>query len=101
MRKSIALSSNQYAEALLLLAGLLNNTKRFPEAEALSRQGVALDASSWHGHFELARALSALKRPEEAEKSAIQARDLKPDNPAVYLVLANIHIQLRDLSPHW
>jgi tetratricopeptide (TPR) repeat protein len=76
---------------------LLNNTKRCPEAEALSRQGVALDASSWHGHFELARALSALKKAEEAEKSATQARDLKPDNPAAYLVLANIHIQLRDL----
>src|SRR5882672_999636 len=98
MRKSVALSSGQYSEALLLLAGLLNNTKRFPEAETLSRQGVALDASSWHGHFELARALTALKRPEEAEKSAIQARDLKPDNSAVYLALANIHIQLRNYS---
>jgi hypothetical protein len=96
MRKSVALSSGQYSEALLLLAGLLNNTKRFSEAEALSRQGVALDASSWHGHFELARALSALKRPEEAEKSALQARDLTPDNSAVYLILANIHIQLRN-----
>jgi hypothetical protein len=96
MRKSIALSSSQYSEAFFLLAGLLNNTKRFPEGEALSRQGVALDESSWHGHFEMARALSGLKRPEEAEKSATVARDLKPDNPAVYLVLANIHIQLRD-----
>jgi tetratricopeptide (TPR) repeat protein len=96
MRKSVALSSSQYSEALFLLAGLLNNTKRFPEAEALSRQGVALEGSSWHGHFEMARALSGLKRPEEAEKSATQARDLKPDNPAGYLILANIHIQLRD-----
>src|SRR6266853_6423959 len=98
MRKSIALSSNQYSEALFLLAGLLNNTKRFPEAENLSRQGVALDASSWHGHFEIARALTALKQPEEAEKSAKRARDLKPDNPAVYLILANIHIQVRDYA---
>ena len=96
MRKSIALSSSQYSEALFLLAGLLNNTKRFPEAEALSRKGVELDQSSWHGHFEMARALSGLKRPEEAEKSATMARDLKPDNPAAYLVLANIHIQLRN-----
>jgi hypothetical protein len=96
MRKSVALSSGQYSEALLLLAGLLNNTKRFPEAEPLARQGVSLDASSWHGHFELARARTALKQSEEAEKSAIQARDLKPDNSAVYLVLANIHIQQRN-----
>jgi tetratricopeptide (TPR) repeat protein len=96
MRKSIELSSSRYPDAFFLLSELLNNTKRYSEAEALSRQGVALDASSWHGHFEMARALTALKRPEEAQKSAIQARDLKPDNPPVYLVLANIHIQLRD-----
>src|SRR5882757_6532587 len=95
MRKSIALSSNQYSEAFFLLAGLLNNTSRYAEAEPVARQSVALDGASWHGHFELARALTALKRPEEAEKSAIQARDLMPDNSAVYLVLANIHIQLR------
>jgi tetratricopeptide (TPR) repeat protein len=96
MRKSIALSSNQYPEAFFLLAGLLNNANRHADAEPVARQGLALDAASWHGHFELARALSALKRPEEAEKSAIQARDLKPSNPGIYLLLANIHIQLHD-----
>jgi tetratricopeptide (TPR) repeat protein len=96
MRKSIALSSNQYPDAFFLLAGLLNNTNRYADAEPIARQGVALDASSWHGHFELARALTALKRPEEAEKSATQARDLKPDNSAIFLLLANIHIQMRD-----
>jgi len=96
MRKSIELSSNQYPEAFFLLAGLLNNAKRYAEAEPIARQGVTLDGASWHGHFELARALSALKRIEEAEKSATKARDLKPDNSAVYLLLANIHIQLRN-----
>ena len=96
MRKSIELSSNRYSDALFMLAGLLNNTKRFQEAEVLSRQAVAVDGSSWRGHFEMARALSGLKRAEEAEKSASKARDLKPDDPGVYLILANIHIQLRD-----
>lgn len=96
LRKSMELSSNQYSEAFFLLAGLLNNTKRYSEAETVARWGVTLDASSWQGHFELARALAALKRPEEAEKSATQARDLKPDNPAVYVLLANTHIALRD-----
>ena len=96
MRKSIELSSNRYSDALFMLAGLLNNTKRFQEAQGLSRQAVAVDGSSWRGHFEMARALSGLKRAEEAEKSASKARDLKPDDPGVYLILANIHIQLRD-----
>src|SRR6266849_2981524 len=44
--------------------------------------------SKWHGRL----------RRSSGQKSAKQARDLKPDNPAVYLVLANIHIQLRDYA---
>ena len=47
-------------------------------------------------HHELARALVGLKQPDEAEKAAIQSRDFKPDNPPVYLLLANAHIQKRD-----
>jgi tetratricopeptide (TPR) repeat protein len=98
MRKSVELSSGHYPEALFLLAGLLNNTNRSSEAETVSRRGVAIDAASWRGHFELARALSALKQPAEAEKSAIQALDLKPDNPQIYLLLANIHVERLDYA---
>jgi tetratricopeptide (TPR) repeat protein len=46
----------------------------------------------------LARALTALKKTDEAEKNAQQARDLMPDNPPVYLLLANIHIQRKDYA---
>src|SRR5260370_18530929 len=42
------------------------------------------------------RAVRAIERQAVTEKGAKHARDLKPDNAAVYLVLANIHIQLRD-----
>ena len=38
----------------------------------------------------------ALKQSDEAEKNAQQARDIMPDNPPVYLLLANIHIQKKD-----
>ncbi len=96
LRKSIDLSSGQYADALFSLAALLNDLKRFPEAETISRKGISVDKSSWRGPFELARALTALKQPEEAKKSAEQSRDLMPDNPPVYLLLANTHIQLKD-----
>lgn len=95
-RKSVELSSGQYADALFSLASLLTDTKRFTEAETISRKGISADKSSWRGPFELARALTALKQTEEAEKSAQQSRDLMPDNPPVYLLLANIHIQRRD-----
>jgi tetratricopeptide (TPR) repeat protein len=96
LRKSIDLSSGQYADAAFTLAALLTDAKRFTEAETIARQGISVDTSSWRGPFELARALTALKETEEAEKSAQQSRDLMPDNPPVYLLLANIHIQRKD-----
>jgi Tfp pilus assembly protein PilF len=98
LRKSIELSSGQYAEAFFNLAALLTDTKRYTEAETIARKGVAADKSSWRGPFELARALIALKQSDEAEKNAEQARDIMPDNPPVYLLLANIHIQKKDYS---
>jgi tetratricopeptide (TPR) repeat protein len=96
LRKSVELSSGQYADASFTLAAILTDTKRYADAEATARQGISFDSSSWRGPFELARALNALKRTEEAEKNAQQSRDLMPDNPPVYLLLANIHIQRKD-----
>jgi tetratricopeptide (TPR) repeat protein len=96
LRKSVELSSGQYADAMFTLAALLTDTKRFQEAETTARRGVSVDSTSWRGPFELARALTALKKTEEAEKTAQQSRDLMPDNPPVYLLLANIHIQKKD-----
>ncbi len=94
--KSIELSSSQYPDALLMLSGMLNNAKRFAEAETMARKGVTLDPTSWHGHLERARAHLGLKQLEDAEKDATEARDLKPNEPSVYLTLANIHIQRND-----
>lgn len=96
LRKSVELSSGQYADALFTLAAILTDTKRYDEAEKTARQGITADSSSWRGPFELARALNGLKHPDEAEKYARQARDIMPDNPPVYLLLANIHIQRKD-----
>jgi tetratricopeptide (TPR) repeat protein len=96
LRKSIDLSSGQYADASFTLAGLLTDKKHYEEATTNARRGISVDSSSWRGPFELARALTAMKQTDEAEKSAQQSRDLMPDNPAVYLLLANIHIQRKD-----
>lgn len=96
LQKSVDLSAGQYADAMFTLSAILTDTKRYTEAETLSRRGISVDASSWRGPFELARALTALKKTDEAEKSAQRSRDLMPDNPPVYLLLANIHIQRKD-----
>ncbi len=96
LRKSVELSSGQYSDALFSLAAILNDGKHYEEAETSARKGISTDKSSWRGPFELARALNALKQADEAEKSAQQSRDLMPDNPPVYLLLANIHILKKD-----
>jgi tetratricopeptide (TPR) repeat protein len=98
LRKSVELSAGQYADASFTLAAVLTDKKHFQEAATTARQGISVDTSSWRGPFELARALTALKQTDEAEKSAQQSRDLMPDNPSVYLLLANIHIQRKDYT---
>jgi tetratricopeptide (TPR) repeat protein len=98
LRKAIEISSQKYPEALYLLAAMCNDQERFAESEPLARQAGVAGDSSWHGPFELARSLVGLKRAREAEVSAMQARDLKPDYAQVYLVLANAHIQQRKFS---
>jgi Carboxypeptidase regulatory-like domain len=96
LKKSVDLSSGQYADALFTLAALLTDTKHYTDAADAARRGMTVDTSSWRGPFELARAQAALKQPEDAEKNAMRSRDLMPDNAPVYLLLANIHIQRKD-----
>src|ERR1700676_2104640 len=76
LQKSIDLSAGQYADAIFSMASILTDTKRYAEAENVSRRGISVDASSWRGPFELARALTAMKKTDEAEKSAQKSRDL-------------------------
>jgi len=96
LRESIELSAEKYPDAMIDLGAMLDDLKRFAEAEPFLRRGIALDESSWRGHTELARAFLGLRRLTEAEGDATKARDLKPDNPEVYLVLTNIHLGTHD-----
>ncbi len=96
LRKSIELSAEKYPPAMIDLAAMFNGRKRFSEAEPFLRKVIALDASSWRGQFELAVALSGQQRFKEAVSSAAAARDLKPENPQVYLLLYNLHIRTND-----
>jgi len=93
LRKAIDLSVGKYSDSMFLLAQMLDDQQRFAEAELVARQAIANDDGCWRCHFELARALVGLKRAHEAEASALQAKELKPDYAQVYLVLANAHIQ--------
>jgi tetratricopeptide (TPR) repeat protein len=98
LRKSAELSKNQYCDASFLLAAMLNDLNRFVDAEPVSRTGVACSETSWQGHYELARALAGQKKSDDAELSAIKARDLNSGNPQIFLVLGNIHMQKREYA---
>ena len=95
-RKSIATSSEKYPHALIALASLLTTQDRPAEAEPLVRQALALDAKIWQGHYEMGRALTALNRIEDAEKSLQESVRLHSDYPPAYLVLANVHIRTKN-----
>lgn len=92
--KSIAGSSGHYAEPLFAMASLRTDQKLFPEAEKFARDGLNIQPESWRGLYELARVLLAQGHPADAEKSGLEARKRKTDFPALYLILANIHMQL-------
>jgi tetratricopeptide (TPR) repeat protein len=96
LRKSIDLSTEKYPQAMVDLAAMFNVQKRFSDAEPLLRKAIAVDTSSWRGQFELAVALSGQQRFKEAVTCASAARDLKPENPQVYLLLYNLHIRTED-----
>jgi tetratricopeptide (TPR) repeat protein len=98
LRQSIEMSAQKYVPPLMLLSMLLNDQNRSVEAEPLARQVIAADSSAWRGQYELSRALLALRRLPEAEASAHAARDLKPENPDIYLLLSEIHRQTQNPS---
>jgi predicted Zn-dependent protease len=98
LQKSIDLSCWKYPNAVFDLADVLNSTRDYAKAEPLARKGIVLDDSSWRGYFELARALTGLKRFPEAEQSAVKSRTLNPQNVQLYVVLTNIHLGLRDYN---
>jgi tetratricopeptide (TPR) repeat protein len=96
LRKSVEVSQERYAGALSLLAALFSSRRDFAAAEREARKATELDPNSWHAQSELAQALLGLKRADEAEPYAEAAVKLQPQNPMAYLVLADIHIELRN-----
>src|SRR4029077_12646204 len=98
LRKAAQLSREQDAGVLSWLATLLNDTQHFADAEPIARKAIELDSSSWQANAELARSLLGLIRPAEAEKSALAASKLQPENALIYLGLANVHSPLEHTS---
>jgi tetratricopeptide (TPR) repeat protein len=93
-RQAIDGSDHHYAEPCFALASLLTDKKQFDDATRLSREGLKADPEAWRGYYELARALLGEGKFAEAETNGSEARKRKTDFPGLYLILANIHMQL-------
>jgi len=98
LRQSIVVSQEHYPDPFFLLAALFSSQKRFDDAEPLARKAVDLAPNSWHAQSEMAQALLGQDRPEDAEKYAQAAAKLQPENPLLWLVLADIHGELHNDS---
>jgi TolA-binding protein len=95
-KKAIAASEDMYPDACFGLGAILSDQEKFKESEKLLRHGLEMQPEAWRGHFELARALTGLGRTAEAEQSALEARRLNPTFSGLYIILANIHLQLHN-----
>jgi tetratricopeptide (TPR) repeat protein len=93
-RKSIDVSEHHYADPCFALASLLTDKKQFDDAIQLAREGLQADPEAWRGYYELSRALLGEGKFAEAETNGIEARKRKTDFAGLYLILANIHMQL-------
>jgi tetratricopeptide (TPR) repeat protein len=94
--KAISLSGEKYPQAFIALGSLLNSLQRAAEAEAMVRRGLELNGSLWQGHYEMGRALAALNRLDAAEKSLGEVLKLRNDYAPTYLLLANVHIKMKN-----
>jgi hypothetical protein len=98
LRKALELSNQKFGQADAALGAIFNDQQKFADAESYLHHAVELQPNSWMAQFQLGRALLGLNRLEEAEKSAMEARKLKPDHAAIYSLLANIHDKMHNQS---
>jgi tetratricopeptide (TPR) repeat protein len=96
LQKSIDMSGGKYAEAMFDLADVLNDVGEYADAESVAGREISLEESSWRGYFERARALLGLKKYAEAEQSANKCVELNARHKDTYVVLTNVHIEMRE-----
>jgi tetratricopeptide (TPR) repeat protein len=92
-RKSIEISSGQYAPPLFGLGLALSNAGRYADAEAAVRAGLDLEPGDSAGHFAMAWVWYTAGRIGDAEDSARKAIRYNPNFAMAHLLLAQIHRQ--------
>jgi Flp pilus assembly protein TadD len=95
-RKSVDLSQKQYPDADIALGTVLLERGEAQEGETLLREGLALNPRSWQGQYALGKMELTRGREEPALAAAQQAASLAPKQPAVYRLLAVIHLRQKN-----
>jgi tetratricopeptide (TPR) repeat protein len=95
-RKAIAGGKGHFADPCFALASLMIDQKQLTDAQQLVKEGLQAQPDDWRGYYDLARIYLMLGQLKDAEKNGIEASKRKSDFPGLYLILANIHMQLRD-----
>jgi tetratricopeptide (TPR) repeat protein len=95
-KKAVAASDDKYPDPCFGMAAILSDQERFKEAEEFARQGLELQPEAARGQFELARALFGEGHIAQAQERALESRRLNPNYSPLYIILANIHLQLHN-----
>ncbi|MGH9702910.1 MAG: tetratricopeptide repeat protein [Candidatus Acidiferrales bacterium] len=96
LRKSSELSSNKYGHANMALGMILADQKKYDDAERALLLSVQAEPGSWMSQFQLGRVYYNENRLKDAEAPLEKARDLKPNSPGIYRVLAMVHLRLHN-----
>jgi Flp pilus assembly protein TadD len=97
LENAIRLNS-KLAEAYVELGAVFNQMREYPKAEAALMRGLELNPDSPMGHYELAKALWALGRWQDAAPHASAAVVAMPDLAGAHVVLGNILLRRQDLD---
>lgn len=98
LQKSVDLSNQSYADAVLALALLWIGRRDTTRGEQLLRQCLELNPNSWVGFFELGKLELYRQHVDPALKAAEKARSLAPNQPLVYRLLSLIHLRQKNYS---
>jgi Tfp pilus assembly protein PilF len=96
LKKSVDLSNQSYAEAVLGLASLQLGRHDAADGEPLLRRGLELNPNSWVGQYELGKLELYRMHLDEALDAAKKAAALAPNQPKVYHLLSLIHLRQKD-----
>ena len=96
LKKSVDLSNQSYAEAMLALAILQLQRHDVDDGEPLLRSGLQLNPNSWVGQYELGKLELYRMHLDAALDAARKAETLAPDQPKVYRLLSLIHLRQKD-----